>query len=101
MDPSSLDHEDLPKIIGTPHLASNQSTVERFEGALERSRGSMARSTSTRSCAFIPGLMGLDPALADWIALGTWPSGMPSEQPLASLYDASVRFGLPDGALLM
>lgn len=74
-------------------LASDPDTVARFERALERSRV-YATEHLDEVRAFIPGFLGLDPALADEIALGTWPGGMPSEQSLTSLYDASVRHGL-------
>lgn len=74
-------------------LASNPDTVQRFTRALERSR-IYALENLDEVRAFIPGFLGLDPALADQIALGTWPGGMPSEQSLTSLYDASVRYGL-------
>jgi NitT/TauT family transport system substrate-binding protein len=80
-------------------LASNQDTVARFERALERSR-IYATEHLDEVRAFIPGFLGLDPALADRIALGTWPGGMPSKQSLTSLYDASVRFGLLPGEAL-
>lgn len=80
-------------------IGENPDTVERFTRALERSRTyALERPDEVR--AFIPEFLGLDPALADQIALGTWPGGMPSETSLTALYDASVRFGLmPPDAL--
>jgi NitT/TauT family transport system substrate-binding protein len=80
-------------------IKSNPDTVERFKRALERSR-TYATEHLDEVRAFIPGFLGLDPALADRIALGTWPGGMPSKQSLTSLYDASVHFGLLSGDAL-
>ncbi|WP_214367793.1 ABC transporter substrate-binding protein [Pseudonocardia sp. H11422] len=80
-------------------LSSNPDTVARFTRALERSRAYAAEHTEEVR-AFIPGFLNLDPALAGEIALGKWPSGMPSEQSLRSLYDATVRYGLLDAQTL-
>ncbi|NMH96817.1 ABC transporter substrate-binding protein [Pseudonocardia acidicola] len=74
-------------------IKANPDTVQRFTRALERSRAYAAEHTDEVR-AFIPGFLNLDPALAKQIALGKWPAGMPSEQSLRSLYDATVRYGL-------
>ncbi|MHA6795584.1 ABC transporter substrate-binding protein [Pseudonocardia bannensis] len=76
-------------------IKANPDTVERFARALERSRAYAAEHTDEVR-AFIPGFLNLDPALAGEIALGKWPAGMPSEQSLRSLYDATTRYGLLD-----
>jgi NitT/TauT family transport system substrate-binding protein len=74
-------------------LQSDPDTVERFTRALEKSRAYAAENTDEVR-AFIPGFLNLDAELADEIALGNWPAGMPSEESLTSLHDAAVRHGL-------
>ena len=74
-------------------LATNPETVARFERALERSR-TVRHGEPGRGTGLHPGLPGLDPALADEIALGNWPGGMPEETSLQAWYDAAVTYGV-------
>ncbi|WP_416954393.1 ABC transporter substrate-binding protein [Nocardioides sp. T5] len=74
-------------------LAKSPEVVEKFQAALEKSRQyAVDHTDEVRS--FIPTFIGMDADLADKIALGNWPAGLPEETSLQAWFDAAVTYGV-------
>lgn len=88
------------------YLASNKETAQKFARALDRSKA-YATDHPEQIRAAVPDLLGIDPKLAQQIALAYWPEGLPDEKSLTILYNRLIDLGLlnaddlPDPSVLL